>query len=182
MSREEIGDSGVVLKDILNGIEITIPTKVDALAYLPFVTKSVVWGFVEAIGVYIVATAINVHNLSDGDIILLFFIGSCTIIGVSIIYRWLWKLYGKEIIALTPSKLTIKRDIFGYGHKRFYDLNRISNLWVSYEGTGREGDPSGGAIIFDYDSNTFRFGHSLNEQEAKFVVSELYKRHRFQTG
>ena len=182
ISREEIGHMGIALRDIFNGIEITIQTKVHGLVYVFFGIKSIGWGIVEAFGIWIILMTVNVHDLSDMGKLLLAGIGIWTIIGMFIMHEWLWKLKGKEVIVLTPSKLTIKKDIFGCGCKRVYDLNRMRNLLVSYEGEGREGNPSGGSIIFEYDSNMFRFGLSLTEQEAQFIVSELYKRHHFQAG
>ena len=179
MSNEEISHSRIILRDILNGIEITVPTEVHPLMFVRLGIGTIVWAIGEAFGIWMMITVVNVH---DPDLLLLILFGIWTIIGVSVAHSWLWYLKGKEIIVLTPSTLTIKKDTYGYGFKRIYDLNRISNLWVSYEGEGREGKFSGGAIIYDYDSNTFRFGPSLNEGEAQFIVNELYKRHRFRAG
>ena len=182
ISKEEISDNRIKLRIILNGIEITIPTRVDSFMFVRLGIGTIVWAIGEAFGLWMMITVVNVH---DPDILPLILFGIWTIIGVSILHTWLWYSRGKEIIILAGSKLTIKKDTYGYGFRRVYDLNRISNLLVSYEGEGREGKQSGGAIIFDYDnwgSNTFRFGLSLNEEEAQFIVSELYKRYRFQAG
>jgi hypothetical protein len=182
VSKEEISHSRIILKDISNGIEITIPTKVSPLIFVLSGIGTIVWTIGESIGIWTTITFLNIHDLSNGEILLLILVAIWTIIGVYNVHTWLWYLKGKEIIVLTPSKLAIKKNIWGYGFKRVFDLNRIRNLWLSYYGGGREGNQSGGAILFDYDSNTYRFGLSLTEDEAQFILNELFKRHHFQAG
>jgi hypothetical protein len=98
------------------------------------------------------------------------------------IYVWLWNYIGKEHLILMRGTLIVKKDICGYGRKRVYDLNRMRNIRVSCNGSEHPLRLWGGSILFDYDFETFRFGLSINEEEAQFIVNELYKRNPFRAG
>jgi hypothetical protein len=90
----------------------------------------------------------------------------------------LWMARGREIVTLRPDTLEIRRDVLGWGTTREYDLGYARNLRVSQ----RPFDPKrpleawgigGGSVAFDYGARTLRFGSSLDEAEARQVVSEL---------
>jgi hypothetical protein len=97
------------------------------------------------------------------------------------IYVWLWQLRGREIVSVTCTSVSIKRDVFGYDRTKHYDPAEIRALRVSpptfnpfdfasgmaFWGIG------GGAIAFDYGLQTFRFGAGLDEAEAKAVVQQI---------
>jgi hypothetical protein len=51
-----------------------------------------------------------------------------TIGGGSAISGWLWMLRGREIVHISPTALAIKRDVFGAGRTKNYDITKVSRL------------------------------------------------------
>lgn len=95
------------------------------------------------------------------------------------LYAWLWNAFGKEIIKKRSDIIVIKKDIFGFGFSKQYELNKISNFRASgYFGTHDRfnllvWNIGGGTIAFDYGGKTKRFGIALEEIEAKEVENVL---------
>jgi hypothetical protein len=107
-----------------------------------------------------------------------------TVGGCYFSYVWLWNLAGHEIVSLTPTSLTIRRNILGFGQSSEYDLPSVKNLRVAPTfGKSNANFPTlsliGGTIAFDYGAKTFRFGSSLDEAEASHLVELLKSRYPF---
>jgi hypothetical protein len=101
-----------------------------------------------------------------------------TVGGCVAIYIWLWNVAGHEIISLTPTSLTIRRDILGFGRSKEYDLPSVRNLridpWPENTNlTSRTQLLVGGTIAFDYGAKTFRFGGGVDEAEASHLIELL---------
>jgi len=112
----------------------------------------------------------------------IFFLGAWVVLwtmsGGAALVACLWMARGQEIVTLRPDTLEIRRDVLGWGTTREYDLAYARNLRVSQ----RRFDPKrplevlgvgGGSVAFDYGARTLRFGSSLDEAEARQIVSEL---------
>jgi hypothetical protein len=113
-----------------------------------------------------------------------------TIGGGFAIYIFLWSLVGRERVLVSSSLLTIKREVFGLGRLREYELAHVSDVRVSprtynpfdfrsglqFWGVG------GGAIAFDHGAATVRFGAALEEGEAKSIVARMRSRARFSSA
>jgi hypothetical protein len=171
LSVSEIHSGSLIIKDTSIGYEIIIPPKQSGLIYIDnglYIIASVV---TEILSIISYVTKRKVLNLPETKTGLLFLMGVSFIFGYLSIYAWLWNNVGKEHIIMTRGTLIIKKDIYGYGRKSVYDLSRMRNLCVR-----------GGSILFNYDSEKFRFGHSITEGEAQFIVHELRKRNPFRVG
>lgn len=110
-----------------------------------------------------------------------------TLAGVFALYVFCWQLAGRERISVSPSRLAIRREVFGIGRVREYDTGHIQDLRVApvsfnpfdfrsglqFWGIG------GGLIAFEYGATTIRFGSALEEVEAHSVVAEVRSRGRW---
>jgi len=99
------------------------------------------------------------------------------------LYTWFGCAFGREIVTLTPSTLSIRRRVFGFEPKREYNLAAIRDLRFSPVAeipqrrsvtVFKKGD-----IAFDYGANTYRFGGGIDESEARSIVEDLKSRHHF---
>jgi hypothetical protein len=96
----------------------------------------------------------------------------------------LWQLRGREIITLTPRMLEIRRDIFGIGSSRRYDLTQVRFLRVApqpfnpydFRGAFTFWGLGGGVLAFDYGFRTYRFGGGIDEAEARMIAQTLMDR------
>lgn len=107
-----------------------------------------------------------------------------TVGGFFALYAWLWQVKGCEIITLSPSALGIRREVFGHGRSKLYDVTEIHNLRVApmifnpadfrtgmaFWGVG------GGTLAFDYGFKTYRFGAGIEEAEARIILQMLQGR------
>lgn len=109
-----------------------------------------------------------------------------TVGGLLAIYALLWQAMGQEMVTIQGQTLTIRRDIGGVGFDKAYDFVRARDLRVG----SVEFNPldisaalqlwgiGGGAVAFDYETTTVRFGIGLDEAEAKHIVADITKRCR----
>jgi hypothetical protein len=121
----------------------------------------------------------------SGILSILGWLGMWTILGCSAIFFWIWIVAGHEIVTLTPTYLSIRREILGFGWSANYDLVSVKNLLVnrapnsSWTGGSRPRSMFGGSIAFDYVSKTLRFGGGLDEAEASHLIELLKSRYPF---
>jgi hypothetical protein len=97
----------------------------------------------------------------------------------------LWQLAGREILIVNSSALTHRVEVFGVGINRSYGASDIKNLRATEYSASptfnqRAMFPplfgSGhGPVAFDYGARTIRIGASLEEAEAKSLVSSLVR-------
>jgi hypothetical protein len=121
------------------------------------------------------------------DPFLVLWLAGWTAAGIAVAYVWLWTLAGRERIVMGTSTLRVKREVLGLGWTRAYPLSKIRNLRVTPRLT-RPGSPNvafglagftGGAIAFECEGKTIRFGASLEDAEAHIVVERMRQRHNF---
>ncbi len=188
MVRVEIPQRRSTINDSPSGCEIVIPAKRNffIIAFLGFWTIG--WACGEVFAIRQLFFMPKGQNFPE--IFLLAWLGAWTVGGAFAIYTWLWTVSGKERIRLRPAALSMKRDVLGFGRTREFDLNHVANIRVSTQNYNpfdfssgmRFWGLGGGLIAFDYGAKTFRFGASIDEAEAKEIVNELAKRHRFDAG
>ena len=65
---------------------------------------------------------------------LLVWLAGWTFAGGFAALTWLWMLAGRERILLRPRTLAVRREVFGVGRTREYDLAHVRNLRVSTGG------------------------------------------------
>jgi hypothetical protein len=112
--------------------------------------------------------------------------------GGFIALRILWMAFGREVVAVSPSVLRLRREIFGIGRSREFDFTQVRNLRMApqpvappaygsgygYRYGGGRALFAGGVIAFDYGSRTFRFGSGVDEAEAAQLVATIQERFR----
>lgn len=144
-----------------------------------------VWLCGWATGEVMVPTTFFAHNAhADGNLFLAIWFVAWTIGGGFALYIFFWSLVGHERILLTPSTLSIKRELFGMGRVREYELAHIRDLRVSpssynpfdFRSSLQFWGIGGGVIAFDHGAATVRFGTALEESEAKTIVERVRSR------
>jgi hypothetical protein len=109
-----------------------------------------------------------------------------TIGGIAAIYAFAWNVAGLEVVSLTQSRLSIRKQVLGLGRLREYGLEHIANMRIApvpfnpmdprsalqFWGVG------GGPIAFDHGASTVRFGAGLDEAEAGRLVAKFKERAR----
>ncbi len=99
-------------------------------------------------------------------------------------YALLWQLRGCEVITVSPTALEIKRDLFGFGQAKRYDVSEIRDLRfappaftpfdfrssMAFWGLGS------GVLAFDYGYKTFRYGAGIDEAEARLILQKIVSR------
>ena len=165
------------------GLEITIPAprNVFALVFLGVWLVGWVLGELSAIA--------RIASRQDfaSEMSLLVWVVFWTIGGAFVACLWLWMLAGKERIILGSSTLCIKREVFGFGVTRTYELSRVRNLRVSAERGAPQGleaglrswGLTGGLVAFDYGQKVVRFGASVDDAEAWAIVERMKQRYGF---
>ncbi|NVM79510.1 hypothetical protein FHW83_005351 [Duganella sp. SG902] len=114
---------------------------------------------------------------------LVFWLVAWTLGGIFALGSVLWQLAGREVLTANSTALIHRVEIFGLGVNRSYAASGIKNL----RATERPASPTSnqrvlfpplfgaghGLIAFDYGARTIRTGSSLDEAEAKLLVSSL---------
>ena len=97
---------------------------------------------------------------------------------------FLWLLFGKEMLKVNESTLTIKRSIKGFGKAHEYFLENIEKIKLSQPSENSiqavwENSPwvmGGERLEFEHKGKIIRFGRKLPEKEAKLFFNVLTKR------
>jgi hypothetical protein len=92
-----------------------------------------------------------------------------------------WTLRGREEVELVGSRLTTRRVLGSLHREQRFDASGVSDLRASRQGWGSfdQWTPSqlwgltGGAVAFEYESATYRFGAGLDEREAEEFAQRL---------
>jgi hypothetical protein len=98
----------------------------------------------------------------------------------------LWQIFGRELISVEEGSLVHRVEIWGLGRTRAYAVHAISRLRVVefsfdiFRNQRAAMPPLFGAgmgpIAFDYGQRTFRIAPSLDEAEARSLVTILAER------
>jgi hypothetical protein len=109
-----------------------------------------------------------------------------TAAGAYMLYACAWHLGGQEIIELDDGTLTKKRELFGLGIPRKFNIAEITNLRILPQSLPmRETEDRltvmmaefwvlrGGIMAFDYGAKTHRFGFGVDEPEAQELMKVL---------
>jgi hypothetical protein len=158
---------------------IPAPRQVYALFFYP------VWLVFWALGEGFAITELSKVPFGMNNFLLLW-LTMWTLGGASTLFTWLWMLAGQERVTLEPSVLRHRRELFGIGLCREYDLSRIRRLRVAPQPRVRPLGSrraylglTGGVVAFDYGARTVRFGASLDEPEGRMIVQRLKERYGF---
>jgi hypothetical protein len=109
-----------------------------------------------------------------------------TAAGAYVIYAWAWHLGGQEIIELDDRMLTKKRELFGLGIPKKFNVAEITNLRILPQSLPMRDTEEritammaefwglrGGIMAFDHGAKTYRFGFGVDEPEAQQIMEAL---------
>jgi hypothetical protein len=169
------------LQDTPAGLEIVVPARRNLFITLFLGLWLCGWLFGE---IMVPASFFRGGPHKEPALFAVFWLVLWTVGGGFAMYVFWWTLAGKERILVSPSGLSIKRDLFGMGRIREYDRQHISDLRVSpnsynpfdFRGGLQFWGVGGGVIAFDYGAATVRFGAALEEGEAKSVIAQIKAR------
>jgi len=168
---------------VSSGLRVSVPVKSDRFRSLLNLVWFVVWLVVEGaileflVGGFGPAGSVSSVPLSLAAGFLAVFTAAGGVVG----WRWLWCLGGRESFLVEQAALVARREIWGVGHTRRFDLQELTSLKagrlkyrVTYPSWGRmfigHGD---GEIVVDYAGHTFAYGKGLEEAEAWDLVDLL---------
>ena len=165
------------------GIEIITPPSKSYTANLFLVLWLVGWMY----GEIVIFGRIMDHSDRTADAISIFWMFGWTLGGIFAGVMWLWNNKGYEIIRIDDKEIRLIKVYVIFTRSKIFDIYRVRNLRVNRiipsmdsmsEGMEFWG-LSGGAIAFDYDMDTLKFGLSLSEEEAEKVVQAIFSQFKF---
>jgi hypothetical protein len=169
-----------LFREIGEGVVIEIPERRNwfVFGFLTF------WLCGWAIGEVAVPITIFVSAKKDptGMAFLAFWWSFWTIGGGAAFYSWLWMWRGREILTVTDSALSIKRDLMGRGRTKVYDVSQARRFRYSPpayrldRGAWTPWAFGQGGIAFDYGFQTMRFGTGLEEPEVADILERIKQR------
>ncbi len=165
-----------------DGLAIRIPAKrnVFIVAFLTF------WLCGWAVGEVMASITLftSAQKEPGAAAFMLFWLCGWTVGGAFAIYIWLWQIKGCEVVTVSPTALSIRREVLGYGRTKHYDIAEVRDLRVApltynpfdfrsgmaFWGIG------GGMLAFDYGFKTYRFGGGVDEAEARIILQSIISR------
>ena len=100
------------------GLEVSIPAKRNIFLMLFLAAWLVGWAF----GEIFAARELLLGKHDASDLFLGAWLVAWTLGGGFALYTWLWMLNGRELVVLRPDVLVSRRDLWGFGRSREYDL------------------------------------------------------------
>jgi hypothetical protein len=169
MGRNKLGRLEIEEQDDL--LTITIPSIQDSNRILVIIALLGLWFFLE---MYLAGTFVGGRNYY-----LLAFLLIWTAGGGILTLVFLWKLGGREIIALSPDTLRLEWKISEIGFSREYPAGEVKglrkanlggSLWLRFGGNSGYG---GRAYLFNYRKKIVRFGIALRSAEIAFIYDKF---------
>jgi hypothetical protein len=165
------------------GLRVRVPVKADSFRSLLNLVWLLVWGAAEAAiilflsGTIKTSGAIPAVSLPLGGL----FLAAFTIAGGFVLWRWLWGMGGMESFLVERHALLVRREIWGVGHSRRFDLDELRSIQAErlnyrmiYPLWGRMfiGHDEG-EIVIVCGGHTHSYGKGLREDEAWDLVELL---------
>ena len=193
------------VNDSPEGLEIVIP----APRIWPMIVFLGLWLAGWATGEVFVLRQILSPSPLPAKAFLAVWLGLWTFGGAAALSICVWMLAGHERVRLRPDALTIRREAFGLGPTKAYELDHVRDLVaqalppltevrVACSAQAPDGKAAmsaeqasailrvigvgGPGISFRYCGRAVRFGVALDPLEARQVVTQLQARHSFAEG
>jgi len=136
------------------------------------------------VGTWLVGEVLPLMSFLRGDtpsqpvFLVVWFIG-WTPGGAYVLYAWAWHLGGREVIEIDDRTLTTKRELFGLGIPKRFNVAEITNLRILQQSLPMRDTEErvsammaeswglcGGIMAFDYGASTYRFGFGVNQPRS----------------
>jgi hypothetical protein len=96
------------------------------------------------------------------------------ILGVILVFMWIWMLKGKEVLEFTSTELIHQRILFGFVRKRSYETRNVwSPFFEVYHG-GKGAVHT--ALSFYYDGKLVRLLDEIQQESAKQIVEAVLRK------
>ncbi len=168
------------IEQTIEGIRIAIPSRrnIFVLAFLSL------WLCLWFSGETMAISQLTAADATSGpDLFLYFWLIAWTLGGGFALITLLWQLVGKEIVTIGNGALVYRVQIFGIGLDRSYAQTHITGMRTVEYVTSYFSNQSAikppffgavtGPIAFDYGARTMRILPSMDEAEARILLSKL---------
>jgi len=182
MKIEPVRGGRATVADTGSALEVTIPAPRKVVLAMALAAWLCVWALG---GAGPLRALVVKHTLRAPPGVLLLWLAVWMLGGIFAAVALIWTLSGRERVTLTDQYLDVRREALGFGRSRRYDLTSVKDLRVSLlpsstmswgNGAHSWNYSGAGAIAFDYGAKTVRFGASIDEAEAKQIVTQLVSR------
>jgi hypothetical protein len=149
-----------VIEPSSEGIRVEIPTKREA------------WQ-TPVHGVLLISTVIGAAlAAADGHALLLVSFSLAFVISLAALAQ---QLLGKEVICADERELVLETATWPWRYSRRFELDRVERMRAepAEQGAGEMRAFATGAIAFDYEDRTYRFGAKLGDDESRRLVELL---------
>ncbi len=159
------------MSDTPNGLQIVIPGPRNLLISLFIAGWLVGWWFGEM-------HAIEQIRSGQAALFIVGWLLAWTVGGAWVVTWLLWTIGGREVLILGTGRLSIRREVFGIGFSREYDLSQVRDLRIAPPRARARGngDMNQGGLCFDYGAKTIRFGSGVDEAEARQLIQAMQSR------
>jgi hypothetical protein len=190
MDRNETVNSAFRVIRKPEGLCISVPVKAERFRTLLNLVWLLVWGAGEVAIVLFMLGGFSPPGLATAVSLPLagLFLAAFTAAGGVVLWRGLWCVGGRETFIVSRNALLATREIWGAGHSRKFDLEKIRSVRagrlkyrVIYPSWGRMfigHDES--EIVIDCGGRTYAYGKGLEEAEAGELVDLLEEEMGFQ--
>jgi hypothetical protein len=105
------------------------------------------------------------------------FLISCSLTFVVWLAALAQQLFGKEVIRADEQELVLETATWPWRYRRRFERDRIERMRAepAQQGAGEIRAFAIGAVAFDYEDRTYRFGAELGEDESRRLVELLAK-------
>jgi hypothetical protein len=177
---EPLSEYRSTVESVPGGIEISTPARRNyfVAAFLACWLGGWFFGETSAISELLTPTT----KTGGGTAFLFFWLCGWTIGGFFAAVMLLWTLAGRERVTVQNDAVSIRREAFGIGLGKHYELRSVKNL-RAIETAGAIGgfatgarDPfgfSGGRMAFDYGAKTIHFGAAVDMAEARYLIAKI---------
>jgi hypothetical protein len=163
----------------MSGTEISIPSKKNWFILIFGTAWLGGWyfGFKNVIGMF----RFSEDGFGGIDGFMTFWLIGWTIGGLFVVGLLLWGYFGKEILKIENSKITLNKNIFGIGTNKVLKKSEVKNVRFNeveinyFSGKNRWAiwGVGEGKIKFDYGMKTYSLGLGLDDAEASYLIEQL---------
>jgi hypothetical protein len=190
MAKSEFSKPAFQVSREPEGLRISVPVKSERFRTLLNLVWLLVWAAGESAIFWFLLGGFSPAGVTPSASLPLtgLFLAAFTLAGGVVLWRWLWCVGGGETFVVSRNALLATREIWGVGHSRKFDLEKIRSVRagrlkyrVIYPSWGRMfigHDES--EIVIDCGGRSFAYGKGLEQAEAEELVDLLQEEMGFQ--
>jgi hypothetical protein len=183
MNRNELSNPAFRVSREPKGLRVRMPVKPDRFRSLLNLVWLMVWAAAESAIILVLLSTFKSSGASRAvsHSLGVLFLTAFTAAGGFVLWRWMWGMGGMESFLVERHALLARREIWGFGHSRRFDLDELQsikagrlNYRMIYPLWGRMFIGHGeGEIVIVCAGHTHAYGKGLMEDEAWGLVELL---------